>query len=218
MILDHDRRVVWVHVPKTGGTAIMLTLGPQVATGMVSGDGEEKHWSAQRIRREFIGTEWRSWTWAAAVRNPWDMIVSDYEFCRHHAKRINKMRRITSLGGWLNKLESTLTCKTFGDFVNLHYLRSPEFPNRVNVWDHYCTDWNGTDIVTRILRFESLGQDYEQFCRDFGYTVSKLPVRNKTPNRTPYQQMYDKTLADRVGEFYAEYNRRFGYTFEGSNT
>jgi len=208
MFIDNARKLVFVHIPKTGGTAITRALAPKITNGEVSGDSPPKHWSAARIIMERNVTT-DSHTFAAAVRNPWDILVSDYEFCLKHTAHLPKYEKNARLGGWSTKLQRARDKPSFVRFCEEEYLGRPD------AWFHYCTDHKGKDLVTFIMRHETLDADFRRLCKEFGYGPVKLPKVNVTEGRRTYRQLFDKhpELITRVGVTYDTYNKRFGYVY-----
>jgi hypothetical protein len=208
VIIDFDKKFIFVHIPKTGGTSVTRYLAGNVPNGEVTPDSKKKHWSAKRVMIENPRDDYHTWTVAAIVRNPWDMIHSDWEFCIDHAKRRHKMNR-ERLGGWIDKLDRTAEYASFDEFVKREHIK------RYNVWDHYCTDHEGNDLVNTVLQYEILNFDFKNLCAGLGYPVGDLPVVNKTKHRTDYREAYSDESRQLVEGCYAAYNERFGFTFDG---
>jgi hypothetical protein len=114
---------------------------------------------------------------------------------------------------FISKVER-VKAETFSQFVWNEYLKSEFRPNRKTYWDYM-----GGPLVTDVLRFETLNEDYRAFCAKFGYVVQDLPVVNKTQSRTPLSEMYDDDLRGRIGEMYAKFKgqeegRLFGTVYK----
>ena len=205
MILDRAKKFVFVHIPKTGGTSITRTLEKQVVDGIVTPDITSKHWSASRIMREFPEVT-SKWVIVTAVRNPWDLIYSDYQFCVNYSKKLDKLNR-DRLGGWMLKLERTAGYSGIGEFADAEYLERPTF------WHHYCTDHLGTELTNKVLRFENLNAEYRMLCDELGYRVEDLPRINATDGRVDYHDVYDPSLVEKIRTHYRLIIDRFGYSY-----
>ena len=107
MPIDRDRRVVFVHIPKTGGTTIETILElyepwPAVRMDILRGpyerDGEELH--LQHLPLEELsavaGVDFSNWYKFGFVRNPWDRLVSSFCF-KSKNKRVKNATQMPML-------------------------------------------------------------------------------------------------------------------------
>ena len=65
------KNLIFVHIPRTGGTSIEKALGFQMGN-------QEKHLSAKDIRGQIGEVAWENAFKFSFVRNPWDRIISLY--------------------------------------------------------------------------------------------------------------------------------------------
>jgi hypothetical protein len=68
-MIIHARRLIFVHIQKTGGNAISTALGQNP-------DCPEKHFFARDLRELYCTDVWNAYFKFAFVRNPWDRLVS----------------------------------------------------------------------------------------------------------------------------------------------
>lgn len=73
------QNIVFIHIPRTGGTSIEASLGIQMGN-------DDKHLSASEIRAQLGEQNWQKSFVFSFVRNPWDRMVSLY----HQPYFINK--------------------------------------------------------------------------------------------------------------------------------
>jgi hypothetical protein len=72
-MIDHNRKLIFIHIARTGGTSIETAL---VGKDWWFFDAQTKHISAKQARM-FYGEElWKSYTKFSVIRNPWDRIIS----------------------------------------------------------------------------------------------------------------------------------------------
>ena len=109
MIISRGRRFIFVHIPKTGGTALSLALeGRAMKDDLLIGDTPKAR--ARKGRLAGVKTAGRLWKHATLaditglvtadevstfftltlVRNPWDRMVSYYHWLRMQGLRIRQ--------------------------------------------------------------------------------------------------------------------------------
>ena len=146
----------------------------------------------------------------AVVRNPWDRVVSQYHYILQaedmdHPKHGAK--------DWVEGMEGG-----FEEFVTqCIFLQKASFIARSQTsWiakQDENGDW-GETLVKRVMKFESLQVEFDEFCDDIGIDKIALPVLARTDRPRPYQSIYNAKTRKMVEEMFEEDIKRFGYTFE----
>lgn len=218
MILSIRHRFLFVHVPKTAGTALAAALAPfhegprrtlwrsvMRRLPVVEPPGRaylRKHETAADIRAKLSPAVFEGFFRFACVRHPYDHAVSHYEFMKEF--RIPSVaRKVGAMG--------------FADY--LRYRMKPPFWNdtffaRLPDQAHFLIDGQGRLLVDRLLRYETLAADFARLAEDLGLGAMALPRINETrarADRKPLSAYYDaeaKALADRL---YARDFALFGY-------
>ena len=72
-MIDHERRLLFIHISRTGGSSIELAL---CGRDWWLIDPASKHLSAAQARAYYGEEIWRRYVKFAVVRNPWDRVVS----------------------------------------------------------------------------------------------------------------------------------------------
>lgn len=213
MIISPGRNYIFVHIPKTGGTALALALeGRAQAEDFLIGDTPK----ARRRRQRLQGVTARGRLWkhatladidglmsaeavAAAftftlVRNPWDRMVSYYHWLRgqdfdHPAVTLAKAR----------------------DFPG--FLGAPETQAalRANPARRYMTTAAGQEQCRVYIRLEHLEADAAPLWAHLGFTLEV--ARANSSARGPYRDYYSQREAAIVADCAAEDIARFGYRF-----
>src|SRR5689334_15820095 len=89
--MDPVRQVVFIHVPKTGGTSIERLLGlerpeclwsPSPMAGLAPADRTPQHFTWRELRPHLPPGLAASGFKFAFVRNPWDRFLSEYAWRR----------------------------------------------------------------------------------------------------------------------------------------
>ncbi|MCA9055782.1 MAG: hypothetical protein KDA75_18225, partial [Planctomycetaceae bacterium] len=68
-MIDHQRKLLFIHIARTGGTSIEAAL---VGCDWWDIDPETKHLSASQAKQIYGDEIWSTYTKFAVVRNPWD--------------------------------------------------------------------------------------------------------------------------------------------------
>jgi hypothetical protein len=184
---------IFIHINKTGGTSI----------GQAIGLPGKRHLTARQII-DVVGEQ--AWAQAykfAFVRNPWDKVVSQYEFrVRTDQNRMGGHR--ISFRDWIQR--------TIGGRPDARYIdRSHLFLPQVE----WLTDHAGRVEIQRIGRFEQLARDFAGICQDLGI-APEVPHLNRTAGRTHYRDYYDEETAELVARWYRADIERFGYAFDAA--
>lgn len=74
-MIDHKNKVIFIHIPRTGGTSIERMAG-------ILNDRPDKHWSAREIRANCGADIWREYRKFTIVRNPIGRACSCYNWIR----------------------------------------------------------------------------------------------------------------------------------------
>jgi hypothetical protein len=217
MILSRRRGFVFVHIPKTGGTALALALEARAAADdILIGDTPKARTRAARVgalRSRARGRLWKHSTLAdldgvvsaeelatlfclTLVRNPWDRAVSYWTWARaqsfaHPAVGLAKAH----------------------DFAG--FLRHPQTRAALAAWPAraYMTDATGVERARLYARLERLEEDLVPFWDHLGFRLP-VPRANESGRPRDWRPFYDEALAALVGQIAAEDIARFGYRFD----
>jgi hypothetical protein len=204
-MIDHSRRLIFVHIQKTGGNAICTALGQPV-------NPPEKHFTAVQLRRLYGDDVWNAYFKFSIVRNPWDRLVSWWSM-------IDDRRPEFERGAQLNRFHTFIleNARTFDEFV---YNCGSEVVDRdgtksiyKNQLD-YILDENGKAMLDHVGRFEDLGEEFRRILATNDLPAVALPHENASKHKH-YSMYYTNGTKEYVAERYAKDIRFFGYRFAG---
>jgi hypothetical protein len=202
-MIIHAKRLILVHIQKTGGESICTALGVPTAY-------PEKHFLARELRDLYGADTWQSYFKFAFVRNPWDRLVSWWSM-------IDANRMALSAGKPLNKFHRFVLerATTFEEFLENCDEEIVDVDGRKWIYRNqleYLTDLSGQRMVDFIGRFERLPQDYASIAEKIHGGLAPLPHINKSTHHR-YSEYYTPALADKVARRYQRDIDAFGYVF-----
>jgi hypothetical protein len=215
MIISRARRFLFVHVPKTGGTALTLALEARAARDdILIGDTPKARRRAGRWKgARTAGRVWKhstladviglvSWDEIARlqvvtmVRNPWDRAVSYYNWLRDQ--------------GFAHPAVGLAKALDFSGFLN-----HPQTLASLRLWPFgaYVRRPDGTETPCLFLRLEHFAEDARPFEAHLGFRLS-LPRANESRRARDWRGYYSDADAALIADTCAEDITRFGYRFD----
>lgn len=168
MVIDHQNKLIFVHIYKTGGNTIRQAFdmnGRVEELGGVHCNAADGRQALLNARREKI---WNEYTKFTVVRNPYDWNYSLYMYIKM-SKGHNLHRAIQRMN--------------FLQF--LHYLTDTLFDmQRPFTSNKYSTQYdflhlNGECLVDYILHTEDLKQGVDKMCTGIGIKAPEIKIINK---------------------------------------
>ncbi len=215
MIISRGRRYIFVHIPKTGGTAVSLALEARaMKDDILIGDTPK----AVNRRHRLKGMQARGQLWKHAtladidglvapgeldnlfiftlVRNPWDRMVSYYHWLRHQTFAHSAVDLARQL-----------------DFAG--FLRHPQTQAAIggNGYASYVTDAAGRERCNAFVRLEHLAEDLTPVETHLGFRLDGVERVNASARDADYRVYYDDALATLVAELCKADIARFDYLF-----
>lgn len=211
VLISHDHRFAFIHVPKTGGCSVKAALAPYALDVLRYAPNRwldhcgvhvnyfapwrfkrfRTHTPAAILHRELPPDVYAGLFTFAFVRNPWDLLVSSYHFLRHHTTH-RRGRLALRLG-------------SFGRYVEYELRRGKLCQSRM------LTSRHGRLLVDFVGRFETLASDFAVVTSHLGI-IAHLPHVNAMVHGD-YREHYTSKLAASVADGFGEDIARFGYAF-----
>lgn len=216
MILSRGRRYIFIHIPKTGGTALTLALEARAMkddiligdtpkaqarkgrlAGAVSGARLRKHSTMAEIGALASAPEIETFFKLTIVRNPWDRLVSYYHWLR--------------VQGFDHPAVHLAKARSFSDF-----LHDPATQVAQKNWpaSAYMRDQNGVERADLYARLEHLDADLAPFEAHLGFPLAPLAPANVSQRDRDWRGYYSGADAELVGKLCAQDIARFRYAFD----
>jgi hypothetical protein len=215
MIISHGRRYIFVHIPKTGGTALATALEARaLADDILIGDTPKAQARRRRLQgAQTAGRLWKHATLADAiglitpdqarayftftlVRNPWDRMVSYYHWLRvqRFAHPHVALAQALDFSAFLNApvTQAAIAAAPYASYVTLPLMG---------------------ECCRAFLRLEHLAQDAADLQAHLGFVLPALPRLNVSDREADWRGYYSKADAALVGRLCAADVARFGYRF-----
>lgn len=188
MPISDSLKLIFVHIPKNAGTAITNSKTAQFYMG--------GHDSATEIKNK-VPMKWDEYFKFAVVRNPWDRVVSNYEYARmeksywHQASETNP--------GATHFDYHILKDKTFEECVNMLYEDRSSLGHQgwrpQYVW---ISNSENNLLVDKVFYHENLDTDEE-----FNQLIPDLEKVNLSSRKSEnYKDYYTEDLIRKVSEIY----------------
>ena len=216
MIISRGRRYVFVHIPKTGGTALALALEARATEDDIL-IGDTPGARARRARLRSLSPAGRLWKHSTIadidgvvtrdeltsfllftlVRNPWDRAVSYYHWLRAQSFD-HKAVQLARSSSFIRFLGHPATRAAFR--------RQPA--------GSYLRDREGIEQPALFIRIEHLEHDLAPLETHLGFGLLPLPRANTSARARDWRPYYTDLTARIVAEDCAEDIARFGYAFD----
>ena len=214
MIISKGRRYIFVHIPKTGGTAMAFALEARAkADDIMIGDTPKAVKRRSRVKNiKTAGRLWKHSTLADAeglitradmadlftftlVRNPWDRMVSYYYWLQtqtfsHPAVILAKS---TTFTGFINAGQTAVAL-------------------RANPYWNYMADSAGKVHADLYIRLEHLAEDMEPLTKHLGFNLD-IPIANQSARPRDWRGCYSDGDAELVAKLCAQDIAAHGYEF-----
>jgi hypothetical protein len=177
VIFSAEDKFLFIHIPRTGGTSITAALAgayPRASVDAFAG----KHATGLTIRGGFWIDDWESLFRFTVVRNPWEIIGSDYRWTLARAREMDETTYMGCDPIWLSKMRRTSAYRDFADFVWHEYLGEWGYILPGGFWRTYCLDFCGHELGIETFRFEELDRAWETIRRRVGTASAELPRLN----------------------------------------
>jgi chondroitin 4-sulfotransferase 11 len=208
-MISHKYKCIHIHIPKCAGTSIDTALFGSVVSEF---DRKHKLWkqhaTAQQAKKYYTNEEqWNNYFKFAITRNPFDKMVSSYNWMCRHIKPCELRDKILFKDfifrkrGFETLFNPNLTTKKENRYV------------QIKTATDFIMDENDNLMVDYVGRFENLKDDWNFICKQLG-TKIKLGHRNKwSRDNKHYRDYYDDETREFITKACEKDLEIFGYEF-----
>jgi len=208
MLISDSHQFVFVHIRKAAGTSlrqilerVALAKNNQIWYKLLSRNGFavdyhkysfRKHANLYEAESSMPADRFKQYFKFAIVRNPWDRLVSEYEYIKTQPTH-SRFKKLSGL--------------SFVDYVRYQSERPDAHQiNALTLKDGQL----GCDFIGKL---ETLDQSLRVVGAKIGVDFSTLPHVNQV-NRCDYRTYYDDNLTEKVAELWQQDIEAFKYQFE----
>jgi hypothetical protein len=221
MIYSSAGQWCFLHVPRTAGTSITAALAAAWPAAIRREDADAKHATAGQAARYYIGDAWPALEARAflVVRNPWDLIRSDWLYCRAAAATMPPAAEPPpyaptaeeAAARWWQEKCARAAGRPFLDFVRSDYLEDYRTLADGGFWRTFAHDIDGARLVNHVFRYEDLAGAWPRIAELTGRPLGELPRLNASPPAGRDEAQWDRATARAIGALCCDDVARFGY-------
>lgn len=190
-MINNKRKIIFIHVPRTGGTSVKAAL--EFGRSKRRGIGYHERWD---LVKQSDPIAWQEYFKFSIVRNPWDRVYSIYTYYRYGGKKVTKVdpsKMPSSFGDFVYDLAGNL------DKLGIGYTQS---------------EFIGEELDF-VLRFEYLREDFSKMCELANIRPEPyLPHARRSEREEDYFFQYSRHMREIVAFYFKEDIERFNYTFD----
>lgn len=225
MLLSKELKYVFIHVPKTGGTSVssLILSHPEIFKHSVRGywDGWKllgnkheypkvttdlyKHASIKEVN-DYLqrnGESHEDYFKFAFIRNPWDLLVSAYEYYKQY------MIKGVNLSEHEQQKTQDALDRNFNDWCCM-------YAEGISIYQHTLIFTNGEIGVSHVAKMENMTKELKFICGRISPNIDMNKIKilhlNST-KRKPYQEYYDHKSFDVVATKFETIIKLGGYEF-----
>ena len=194
MVVSHELRCVFIRLHRTASTSILSHLSKfddsiitQIASSedlnFVSEYPVDVNHVPAHIANHFVRDHLAEYYTFSFVRNPWDRIVSAYEYA------VSNSNSIWSFNSFIETLERR-TCWEYFWLPQSYYIGNVDF----------------------VGKFENLQNDFDLICDNLNIQRTTLKKKNNVIHKH-YTEYYTKSNKEKIRKLYKIDIERFNYEF-----
>jgi hypothetical protein len=191
MIISHIKKLVFIHVQRTGGTSFSNILRQELVDDI---ETFSQHCNAMMVDADFF-EKYSDYYKFGFTRNPWERILSWYSLIYMNDQKSMAEERI--------RLEKFIEYDLAADFTNHSFY--------YNTLDYFINK-NGDLVADKIFRFENINNEIRTIANQFKLNLIETPVVNVTSPKD-YREYYTDKSRTLIAQKCKKDIEYFNYTF-----
>lgn len=189
-----DKKIIFLHIPKTGGTTVKRVLKiPMLSSADPSLRPSPQHLTCELLKEEIGEEKYESYYKFTFIRNPWARLLSSY-FWR---QTLPKKREVLPFGDFIKLVEDTV--------LNENYYK-------LEFGDHFIPQTNYIDDNVEVFEFKNLSGGLSKVASKLNIAIPLLAEKEVKPH-DDYWDYYNLQSRDIVANIYSEEIEKFKFQF-----
>tara|TARA_R100000808_G_scaffold7892_1_gene22652 strand:+ start:9695 stop:10357 length:663 start_codon:yes stop_codon:yes gene_type:complete len=185
IVISREKKVLYFHIAKTGGSSIAQLLRNNKMDDMVLGNKRGIHEEKVAYFEEVL-EEWEEYYKFTFVRNKFDLLISLYNYDRQ-----------------LNGKYSLPNHVTFEEFITNHVgVQDPIYTHWID--QYYLTYADGECMYDFVGRFENYNEDLNTVCKHLGIENTQIRTNIGNYDRSKKQEYYTEDLKQIVKDRFSD--------------
>lgn len=228
MPISHKSKLLFVHIPKTGGTSIEKMFDMSLRSNFftrfsgrmdyqhilentsmtetekrICGLKNMQHFTFKELKKILPAETVNSYFKFSVVRNPYDRVISEYFHCKNGDSRLQRPYNDMTLENFINSVFS------LSEEDRIFYC-----DGHMETQSSYLVDENNSiNGLDKIYRFENFSECLIDLKTRTGSTIKEVHSR-KTERNSDYNTYYTPEIKKKVYDFYKIDFDTFGYLSE----
>jgi chondroitin 4-sulfotransferase 11 len=188
-LIINNRKIIFIHIPKTAGTSILGTLL----------DNSTIYIRGHKKAQEYSDYEWKESFTFGVVRNPYDRFISHWLY---HTSNYSGLK--------FSKRGIDVKNKSLKEYYDIAQIMS-QWKYNWHTMTQFLTHPSGRPI-DYILRYENIENDWAILCDLL--QINKPLLKLKQTPHNHYNSYYDKETKNLVSSLYYEDFMNYSYELE----
>lgn len=199
MPIRFDKKICFVHIPKTGGSTIEKLFDIKNLWGTDQNGLFRQHYTISEISKFVDLADYKIFS---IVRNPWERAISAY-FQKFNPASDPQLRKIIGdldFKEWLHKLRKIVDEEQY-----------------IGTMVHFRPQSDFVDERVKIFRFENFENTINNIENYLNFCPSYPIINTNKTSHSHYSEYYDEESILLLEEIYKKDIEKFGYTFGRNN-
>jgi len=213
VIYNLKHNFVFIHIPRTAGMSISRAIFNALPNSYINLVEWRHRYGMEIQHMEELHAQFPTMYKFTVIRNPWEIVESDYSLTIQEIQEPSFVRRMTCQDGWARRLERTRHYSGFTEFVAREYLGGLNPVLEGGFYETWCCKMNGTDLGIDYIRFKNLEERWPHICQQIGIPICDLPRDNVVERQ---KCIWTAQARDAIADLCQKDLEKFHFKFQGT--